>query len=174
MFLSCLHERGSRAGAGSQLEGECYRRAVTGDSMARESDAPRRDETVSCVYCKDRVKRKNLRRHMRRQHRDRVSELDSNSRAASGSHHGVRRRRRKPRSSDNSAIAGVGKPRLCPECGGALLVKTGKFGLFISCARYPECKYSNRPGKIEPKKYGWRRHRNKRTSTKRWGRNRPQ
>ena len=30
----------------------------------------------------------------------------------------------------------------CPECGHPLVIKTGRFGEFISCQNYPECKYS--------------------------------
>ncbi|GAC1653348.1 MAG: type I DNA topoisomerase [Acidobacteriaceae bacterium] len=30
----------------------------------------------------------------------------------------------------------------CPECGNPLVIKSGKFGDFISCSNYPECKYS--------------------------------
>jgi DNA topoisomerase-1 len=30
----------------------------------------------------------------------------------------------------------------CPECGSALVIKQGRFGEFISCSNYPECKYS--------------------------------
>ncbi|MGB7977438.1 MAG: type I DNA topoisomerase [Roseiarcus sp.] len=34
-------------------------------------------------------------------------------------------------------------PRLCPLCGeGQLSLKLGKFGAFVGCSRYPECKYS--------------------------------
>jgi len=34
-------------------------------------------------------------------------------------------------------------PRLCPSCGaGQLSLKLGKFGAFIGCSRYPECKYT--------------------------------
>ena len=36
-----------------------------------------------------------------------------------------------------------GDPRLCPTCGkGRLSIKLGKFGAFIGCANYPECKYT--------------------------------
>ena len=36
-----------------------------------------------------------------------------------------------------------GDPRLCPVCGkGQLSLKLGKFGAFIGCANYPECKYT--------------------------------
>jgi DNA topoisomerase-1 len=30
----------------------------------------------------------------------------------------------------------------CPECGGQLTVKSGRFGPFIACTNYPECKYT--------------------------------
>jgi DNA topoisomerase I len=30
----------------------------------------------------------------------------------------------------------------CPDCGSPLVIKTGRFGEFISCSNYPECKYS--------------------------------
>jgi DNA topoisomerase I len=30
----------------------------------------------------------------------------------------------------------------CPDCGKQLVIKTGRFGQFISCSNYPECKYS--------------------------------
>ena len=34
-------------------------------------------------------------------------------------------------------------PRLCPTCGtGHLSLKVGKFGAFIGCSNYPECKYT--------------------------------
>ncbi len=29
----------------------------------------------------------------------------------------------------------------CPECGAKLVIKWGRFGKFISCSRFPECKY---------------------------------
>ena len=28
----------------------------------------------------------------------------------------------------------------CPECGSPLVIKTGRFGEFISCSNYPDCK----------------------------------
>ncbi len=31
---------------------------------------------------------------------------------------------------------------LCPDCGKQLVIKHGRFGEFISCSDYPECKYS--------------------------------
>jgi DNA topoisomerase-1 len=30
----------------------------------------------------------------------------------------------------------------CPECGGKLTVKSGRFGPFIACGNYPECRYT--------------------------------
>ena len=34
-------------------------------------------------------------------------------------------------------------PRICPECGkGRLSIKLGKFGAFLGCSNYPECKYN--------------------------------
>lgn len=34
-------------------------------------------------------------------------------------------------------------PRLCPECGkGHLSIKLGKFGAFLGCSNYPDCKYT--------------------------------
>ena len=31
---------------------------------------------------------------------------------------------------------------LCPKCGNPLAVKTGRFGKFVACTGYPECKYT--------------------------------
>ncbi len=30
----------------------------------------------------------------------------------------------------------------CPKCGGELVLKEGRFGKFVACANYPECKYT--------------------------------
>jgi DNA topoisomerase-1 len=36
-------------------------------------------------------------------------------------------------------------PRLCPHCGeGKLALRGGKFGAFIACSNYPDCKYTRR------------------------------
>ena len=36
-------------------------------------------------------------------------------------------------------------PRLCPNCGeGKLALRGGKFGAFVACSNYPECKYTRR------------------------------
>ena len=38
-------------------------------------------------------------------------------------------------------------PRLCPTCGtGKLSLRTGKFGAFVSCSNYPECRYTRQFG----------------------------
>jgi DNA topoisomerase-1 len=34
--------------------------------------------------------------------------------------------------------------RQCPECGGDLIVKFGRFGKFIACANFPKCKYTEK------------------------------
>ncbi len=31
---------------------------------------------------------------------------------------------------------------VCPKCGSAMIVKRGRFGKFLACSRYPECKYT--------------------------------
>ena len=43
-----------------------------------------------------------------------------------------------------------GDPRVCPTCGaGRLSLKTGKFGAFIGCSNYPECRYTRPLGASE-------------------------
>jgi len=38
-------------------------------------------------------------------------------------------------------------PRLCPNCGlGHLALRGGKFGAFVACSNYPDCKYTRRFG----------------------------
>ena len=32
--------------------------------------------------------------------------------------------------------------RQCPDCGKDLIIKWGRFGKFISCSNYPECKHT--------------------------------
>ncbi|SDA33062.1 type I DNA topoisomerase [Sphingomonas sp. NFR15] len=40
-----------------------------------------------------------------------------------------------------------GDPRLCPSCGkGQLALRGGKFGAFVACSNYPDCKYTRRFG----------------------------
>lgn len=47
--------------------------------------------------------------------------------------------------------------RKCPECGGDLLVRFGKFGKFIACSNFPKCKYTEKTAeekKIEKENSG--------------------
>lgn len=37
----------------------------------------------------------------------------------------------------------------CPECGSELVIRVGRFGKFISCSAYPECKYTSNLKKEE-------------------------
>jgi DNA topoisomerase I len=34
--------------------------------------------------------------------------------------------------------------RKCPECGGDLVIKFGRFGKFIACSNYPDCRYTEK------------------------------
>jgi DNA topoisomerase-1 len=45
----------------------------------------------------------------------------------------------------------------CPECGGDLILKFGRFGKFIACSNFPTCKYTEKTGeekKIEEENSG--------------------
>jgi len=45
----------------------------------------------------------------------------------------------------------------CPECGGDLIIKFGRFGKFIACSNFPNCKYTEKTGeekKIEEENSG--------------------
>jgi DNA topoisomerase-1 len=45
------------------------------------------------------------------------------------------------------AKADGGDPRLCPVCGtGQLALRGGKFGAFVACSNYPDCKFTRRFG----------------------------
>ena len=33
-------------------------------------------------------------------------------------------------------------PKKCPECGSELVERTGKYGKFIGCTNFPECRYT--------------------------------
>jgi DNA topoisomerase-1 len=40
-----------------------------------------------------------------------------------------------------------GDPRICPQCGnGRLSLRGGKFGAFVACSNYPDCKYTQKFG----------------------------
>jgi len=34
-------------------------------------------------------------------------------------------------------------PQVCPKCGGQLVERNGKFGIFYGCSNYPKCRYSH-------------------------------
>ncbi|WP_278680442.1 topoisomerase DNA-binding C4 zinc finger domain-containing protein [Leyella stercorea] len=34
------------------------------------------------------------------------------------------------------------KNGICPECGGKLVIRNGKFGPFYGCSNYPKCKFT--------------------------------
>jgi DNA topoisomerase I len=38
---------------------------------------------------------------------------------------------------------------VCPQCGSAMVERFGRFGKFLSCSNYPECKYIHREAKTE-------------------------
>lgn len=40
------------------------------------------------------------------------------------------------------AIPVIQSTGLCPKCGGKLVERTGKFGIFYGCSGYPKCKYT--------------------------------
>lgn len=45
----------------------------------------------------------------------------------------------------------------CPECGSPLLIRFSKYGKFLACSAFPECKYSeplDKDKRPEPKKIG--------------------
>jgi DNA topoisomerase I len=48
---------------------------------------------------------------------------------------------------------GEGDPRQCPACaGGKLALRGGRFGAFVACSNYPECKYTRKfaqPGGVD-------------------------
>jgi DNA topoisomerase-1 len=53
---------------------------------------------------------------------------------------------------ETPTLAGVGEP--CPECGeadgGELAAKRGRFGPFVGCNRYPDCRYIRKDGPPPP------------------------
>ncbi len=40
---------------------------------------------------------------------------------------------------------------LCPNCGSPLVIKKSKYGTFVACSNYPNCKYIKQPDKEMPK-----------------------
>ncbi len=41
---------------------------------------------------------------------------------------------------------------ICPDCGGELVYRTGRFGKFISCSNFPKCRYTRQLEKPEKEK----------------------
>ncbi|MBI2880839.1 MAG: type I DNA topoisomerase [Candidatus Tectomicrobia bacterium] len=39
--------------------------------------------------------------------------------------------------------------RQCPECGGELVKRPGRYGMFVGCSNYPDCRYRESTGKRE-------------------------
>lgn len=39
---------------------------------------------------------------------------------------------------------GITSGEMCPECGDKLLIRVGRFGLFLGCNSYPECQYTRK------------------------------
>jgi DNA topoisomerase-1 len=35
---------------------------------------------------------------------------------------------------------------MCPLCGGQLVIRTGRYGKFVACSKFPECKYTRQYG----------------------------
>jgi DNA topoisomerase-1 len=43
---------------------------------------------------------------------------------------------------DNKEYFNNTKEEKCPECGNALVEKSGKYGKFLGCSNYPKCKFT--------------------------------
>jgi DNA topoisomerase-1 len=41
---------------------------------------------------------------------------------------------------EDVVILGKAKDEKCPECGGEMVIRIGRYGKFLSCAKFPECK----------------------------------
>ncbi len=51
-------------------------------------------------------------------------------------------------------LAPVKVGRECPKCGGELVERKGRYGVFVACGNYPDCDYIEKPEKKEPEKTG--------------------
>ncbi|MHA2675256.1 MAG: type I DNA topoisomerase [bacterium JZ-2024 1] len=51
--------------------------------------------------------------------------------------------------SENDMTLVVERLGTCPKCGAPLTIRSGKFGLFAACTRYPECKFTRDARAIE-------------------------
>jgi DNA topoisomerase-1 len=45
-------------------------------------------------------------------------------------------------------LKSISVEEVCPECGGAMLVRRGRRGFFLGCAKYPKCKGTQEPGSV--------------------------
>lgn len=36
-------------------------------------------------------------------------------------------------------------PKKCPKCGSELVKRSGKYGIFLSCSSFPQCKFAFNP-----------------------------
>ena len=43
-----------------------------------------------------------------------------------------------------NAKAVIDNKKICPKCGGELVMKSGKYGKFYGCSNYPSCKYTKK------------------------------
>ena len=48
-------------------------------------------------------------------------------------------RKRESKNSDNTEVA-----KICPRCGGNLIIREGKYGKFLGCSNFPNCKYTEK------------------------------
>ena len=42
----------------------------------------------------------------------------------------------------NQSIISNIEDNICPQCGGSLIKRNGKYGEFLGCSNYPKCKYT--------------------------------
>lgn len=50
--------------------------------------------------------------------------------------------------SEMEKIEPVKMGRICPSCGGELVERKGRYGVFVACGNYPECEYVEKPEPI--------------------------
>ncbi|MFQ6049220.1 MAG: topoisomerase DNA-binding C4 zinc finger domain-containing protein, partial [Phycisphaerae bacterium] len=48
------------------------------------------------------------------------------------------------RKADKPVVRDLDSPTACPQCGGQMVLKLGRFGPFLSCGNYPQCKATAR------------------------------
>ncbi|MBR2826023.1 MAG: type I DNA topoisomerase [Erysipelotrichaceae bacterium] len=55
---------------------------------------------------------------------------------------------------DMEKLAPQATGEICPLCGGELVIRTGRYGKFISCSNFPSCKYTSNMPKEAPEETG--------------------